>query len=309
MPHDTPSPVLIVNPHAGRARRLMPACRALLPAAAVIETPDLDALDRVAGRLGGAGVVACLGGDGSLHHLVNALWRRGDGEMPMLLPLAGGTLNGLALALGGRHPAADLRAVLAAQARGPLPCRSLRPLLVEDRDGAPPRLGFTLAAGLPARAVARYRACARPGTRDVIAICLHAVASGLAGGRFMTPEALTVVLDGAEAAAPHSLVAGVIARPFLWVRPFGPAPAPAGRFRCLTLSIPPRQVALRLWPILRGRCRHPGLHHLRPGLVAVAGEGGYALDGEMPAGTGAFALRLRLGPALRLVDVATLRHG
>ena len=154
---------LVVNPKAGRVRRRDlvrdPFWQRHLPEAAVFVTADLAGLDAALCRLRARrpAVIACLGGDGSLHHLLAAALRHyGPAELPVVLPLAGGTVNGLAHAVGtGGPPEALLAAALARAREGAVPGRRLALLEIREAGGEV-RRGFTLAAGLAARAVAHY---------------------------------------------------------------------------------------------------------------------------------------------------------
>jgi hypothetical protein len=99
---------VLVNPRAGRARseHLRRRLQQLAGSdAAYAETRDLDSLGRALAQLlctHGANVLAIVGGDGTIHHTVNALLRwtaacartqACDVPLPRLLLLNGGTLN------------------------------------------------------------------------------------------------------------------------------------------------------------------------------------------------------------------------
>ncbi|HEU5041037.1 MAG TPA: diacylglycerol kinase family protein, partial [Gemmatimonadales bacterium] len=134
-------------------------------------TRDIDELHAaLAGfRAAGMGVVAALGGDGTLHHVVNALFREGDpADAPAVLPLAGGTMNGLAHAFGtAGPPARTLDAAIAALDHPEPPLRTCR-LLRVTAEPLPTRLGFGFAAGLVFRAFESYYRRPDPGLADAI---------------------------------------------------------------------------------------------------------------------------------------------
>lgn len=161
----------------GRARRLQASgararLTALMPEpGAVVETPDLASVRRGVAELvcsQGANVLAVAGGDGTVHHAVNALAQltheaqHATGEMaplPRLLILNGGTLNivGRTVAIHG-PPERTLRDFLAYFAGAPLsrvPARRL-PLLEAGWLGQPPRLGFVFGSEVTFHALELY---------------------------------------------------------------------------------------------------------------------------------------------------------
>jgi hypothetical protein len=130
---------LLINPHARALRAqghgaLQGLFEAAGPAALAHQTrdaaeitPTLDGMARA-----GVNVLAVAGGDGTLHHAINALSRLGQGAMwpGTILVLRGGTLNIVARSLG---PALD-------------PAGALREFV---RDHGPRRLGELSARSVP----------------------------------------------------------------------------------------------------------------------------------------------------------------
>jgi len=168
----------LVNPHAGIARKphLRHRLAGLLsPPHAYVETPDLGSLRRGLAQLvvdAGANVLAVCGGDGTVHHVVNALIGlareiHGDGPlppaMPRLLLLNGGTLNivGRTCAIHG-PPDATLGRFLRFFAGGPLsrvPARRLALLAVQWQVGptwTPVRYGFVFGSEVAYHAIGLY---------------------------------------------------------------------------------------------------------------------------------------------------------
>lgn len=164
---------VIANP---RARRLQRAGqRRLLESLAgprlYEETRDLASLRRALAHLvtdAGVNVLAVAGGDGSLHHTVNALWQIGQETMelhgvlppmPRILILNGGTLNivGRSVAIHG-PPAETLRQFLQSFRDQPLsriPVRPM-PLLEVAWQGQTPRLGFIFGSAAAYHALELY---------------------------------------------------------------------------------------------------------------------------------------------------------
>lgn len=302
---------LVVNPAArGVRRRYLRSeafWRTLLPDESVRVTANLEELDHAIAAFRGAGVrvVAGLGGDGSLHHLVEALLRHyEEATAPIVVPLAGGTMNGLPRALGtGGPPERVLRAAIAAAAQS-FPSVVVRHVLrVTDAAQGCVRHGFGFAAGLIFRAFQEYYRAPEPGLTDALRVSLLPLTAALFGGSFYDRLPLVVDADGAPwlPEPPHTLVASVVDNPVLWFRPFGAPLGDAPAFHVAALAMRPREIAPRLWSIFRGRCRHPGLRVDRSRDATVRGEGGYLIDGDLYPSGGAIDVRLTVGPRLRFL--------
>lgn len=318
MTHATHAPQslgLIVNAHARRVRRdFLPKDRfweGLLSDAAVRITstlPELeDAVMEFVGR--GIDVVACLGGDGTMHRTVGALLRLRQSESgPSVLPMAGGTLNGLAHAHGtAGKPAQTLRLALAVAGTGRLTGRERRLLNVRSASYGAPLYGFTFAAGLPARAAKIYYRQANPGVLDAVRVSLIPVTAAVLGGGFYAPTRLEVTIDGATPLSePHTIVAGVVENPFLWFRPFGPLRRDAVGFHVTVASMRPREIAPRLWKMYSGRCSHPRLYTGTAEAATIRGEEGFVIDGEWFPFHEQFEVQLTSGPVIRILDAASL---
>jgi hypothetical protein len=164
---------VLVNARAarGRAGRLGRLAELLEAPTRLRVTADLGALrEAVAGLLidDAVNVLGLVGGDGSVHHAVNALLalERASAAalgratpLPRLLLLGGGTMNIVARALGARGaPEPALRQVAAAFRGAPLaalPARRLTTLRVRSAS-APPRDGFVFGSEVLYHAIALY---------------------------------------------------------------------------------------------------------------------------------------------------------
>lgn len=174
----TSSPVrvgLLINPRARQLRSPgeRAALAALLPAPqSVVETPDLASLRRALATLlcaRGANVLAVAGGDGTVHHTVNALIelsREAEAQtgvappLPRLLILNGGTLNivGRTVAIHGspRHTLARFLRYFDAIPLSRLPARRLPLMEVRRGEGTVPRLGFVFGSEAAFHALELY---------------------------------------------------------------------------------------------------------------------------------------------------------
>jgi hypothetical protein len=264
-------------------------------------------LDRAIAEFRDRGVVAIgsLGGDGTLHRLVDAVVRGyPEAEPPVLLPLAGGTMNGLPRAFGtGHRPDAVLAAALAALASGQPRVARHHVLRVEVRSEQRVRYGFSMAAGVVYRIFQEYYRTPEPGMADALRASLLPIRVALFGGPLFDGMALDVRADGAPwlAEPPHTLLASVVDKPLLWFRPFGSPLGDASAFHLAATSMRPRQLALRLWAIFRGRCRHPRLRVDRCTDLALTGATGYLIDGDLYPVAARLDVRVQLGPRLRFL--------
>ena len=285
-----------------------PFWRALVPDHCVRVTGSLDELEQAAVYFQGMGVrvVAALGGDGTLHHLVDTLLCHYEAhDAPLVLGLAGGTMNGLPRAFGtGGHPARVLQSVIAALAEErSLPFQTRHVLRITDTNRDCSLHGFGFAAGLVFRAYQEYYRNPEPGLADALRASLLPVWAAVLGGPFCDPVCLEVRAEG-EAWYPGSIqtvVASVTDKPFLWLRPFGPPLGGAPAFHFAATSMRPREIAPRLWSILRGRCSHPHLRVDRVSKASVRGQNGYLVDGDLYSAEGTFDLSLTAGPPIRFV--------
>lgn len=270
-------------------------------------TQNLDDLDDAIATFRAAKVraIAVMGGDGSLHHTVDTVLRHYQpDDVPMVLALAGGTMNGLARAMGtGGRPENVLRAAVAAL-READPSFHLRYVLrVTDTREQRTRYGFGFATGLVYRVFQQYYRSPEPGIIDAVRASILPLKAALFGGELFKGIMLDVRSGGAAwmPEAPHTLVANTVDDPLLWFKPFGAPLADAAAFHLAATSMRPLEIAPRLWSIFRGRCRHPRLRIDRTDEAAVIGNTGYLIDGDLYPGDGATDVRLTLGPRLRFL--------
>jgi diacylglycerol kinase-like protein len=299
---------LIVNASARGVRRRYlrgrPFWASLLPAEHVRVTRSVAELDDAVAEFRAAGVrtVATLGGDGTVHHLVNALLRQYDPRsLPAVLPLAGGTMNGLARASGtGGNPESVLRMATTAHTSPAPPVQDRRILRITTRDGTS-RFGFSLAAGLIFRALQSYYRSAQPGLADAIRASLLPITGAMHG--FYDGVGFRVEADGAPwlPELVHSVLASVLDSPLLWFRPFGGHLAGAATFHLAATSMRPVELAPRLWAVFRGRCRHARLRVGPAHTAAFLGVRGFLVDGELYPSADPDELRVTVGPPLRLL--------
>lgn len=301
---------LVVNSAARAVKRRYlrrPFWRHLVPDGLVRVTANLHELEETIAAFRSAGVraVAVLGGDGSVHHLVDAVLHHYDeSDAPMILALAGGTMNGVSRALGtGGAPAEALAAAVAGVAEG-LPSAHARYVLrVSDRHAGWTRHGFSFAAGLVYRLFQRYYRSSEPGMVDAMRVSLVPLLAALFGGTLFDGLHLDVGVDDAPwlPEPPHTLVASVLDHPLLWFEPFGAPLGDASAMHVGAMSMRAAEIVPRLWSIFRGRCRHPRLRIGRSSETTVRGNTGYLIDGDLYPSGDSVDVRLSVGPRLRFL--------
>ena len=293
---------LLVNPRARRLRgqRLRAQLGQLVAPELYVETRDLGSVTRAVAQLlvgAGANVLAIAGGDGSLHHAVNALWhlaaetRAVTGELPpwpRVLILNGGTLNivGRTVAIHG-PPQQTLRDFLRDFGHGPLSRVPVRPvpMLEVAWHNTPPRLGFVFGSALAYHALELYN---RFGAGYLgLARFLGEFARGaLLGSALWREESwklgpyTDLAIDGrlwpryggvAASTADLTLAIGSVRA---IRRPLG---APGFAVRLVAATEPRKLVAMI--PALMQEAGGPGIHDV-PAAEALDLHGPYTLDGE-----------------------------
>lgn len=304
---------LIVNANARRVRRRFLRrhrfWQAHLPDTAVRITHTMQELDETVSAFKSQGVqiVACLGGDGTLSQTIGSLYHYfGADRLPIVLPLAGGTLNGATRALGtAGQPDGILLSALEAIKSGNLATKVQCVLKISNACDDREQLGFTFAAGLAARATKLYYRRAHPTALDAVRVSCVPVTAAVSGSAFYASVDLAGTRDGKPLLPDaHTVVAGVLENPFLWFKPFGDVERCDGFFHVTTVSMRPAQIAFNLWKLFRGRYDHPGLCKKTATALSLKGTDGYVMDGELFSTPGGFDIRLTLGPSIRVLDLS-----
>jgi len=292
---------LVVNPSAKYVKKRF-LCHdrfweGIIPEELVGMTRSLDELEAVIDRFRVMGVrnIACLGGDGSLQHLVNTVLRSfGADKKPAILPLAGGTMNGLARAMTGSMPP---RIALKAAYAGRYTVERRNILKVSNIGDGCDLYGFSFATGLPVRALENYYRAKEPGIADALRASMLPITGMLFRNSFYRPTGIELKAgDDRWPVHPHSILASVLENPLLWFRPFGSVGETSGEFYLAATDMSPAALALRIWPIFRGRCRHPGMRTGQVTCVTVRTATGYVIDGELGGIGESLAFRISLGP-------------
>lgn len=287
-------------------------------------------LDALRGRLGGRGrlhapetregvvaaveaaradqpaVIAILGGDGTVHHVLSALLADAEAELPDVVLLPGGTMNTVARSLGVRGGVLEALDAVLDEVGGGARCARVRraPLRVDDRHH-----GFLFGVGLVPRFIEVYESGGEPSPVKAARTLARAVGSAFVGGafaqRFFAPVEVRVQLDDVvwpptrwrlvTAGAGHDLGLGF--------RPFPGLLERTGVLGAFGTASTPTRFARDLWPIWRGR---PVRHAEACGGVGrvlrleAAAPLAYNLDGDLYVARGP-TLEVRAGREVRFV--------
>jgi len=283
--------LVILNPAAGRgrARRLWPRLAQALGAAGVgfdlAETrAPLEAMRLAEGAAGRCAAVIAVGGDGTVHEVVNGLMRAPAGARPALGVLPVGSGDDYAKMLPPRSPGAPRphwRAALTAIARGQARAHDVG--VIRDGEGGERYFANGMDVGFGAH-VARNIAQV-PRWVTGLGAYLAAIAQTMV--RYPTLE-LRLQLDDGEPFAHRSTLAAVMnGRCFggsFWACPG--ACADDGLLDVLLADVVSRAQILRLVPkLMRGRhTGEPVLRMLRARRIVIESDEALVVeaDGELP---------------------------
>ena len=336
---------IIVNPRARRAQNpsLLPGLDAICRDFPTIHcqltvTESPAALHQTMAKFADQriDVLATCGGDGTLTATLTEAARAFGNELPLWLPLAGGTINTVAKNLGANEPPTiRLRRVLSLiSANGELPTRNQPTLRIASSDEVPldfqtvgpqldaprtsaVRIGFLASAAMGARFLAAYTASPSRGLWSASLLGLRTIGSSMipGGGPFarwlFAPLPTQLTVDGIVQSAPsyRLLIASTIPDVGLGMKVPWQAGRHSDRFQLVASSLPVTTNVLQLHRILRGKPMQ-GQPHLdtlaqKAALVFEQPEP-IVLDGELFC---AAQLNLSIGPTLRVISPVVAPQG
>ena len=253
-------PGVIVNARArraGRDSRLGERLRRMVPGEYVHFTADADEVDAALAQLHALGVehLVLVGGDGTVGGTLTPLVAAfGEGPLPRISLVAGGTVNTIAHSLEA-HASADqtVRRILEdAQPR----LDSVRPLIRVEPDSGPARAGLIFANGVAARWLERYYEGDELGPVAAAGLVGRIAASALLRGRLarnlFAPREVEIAVDGTTLDARAFTVAGAssVRDVGLGFRPFHTAGTDPERFHFLYSAATAARLSVEL-PALR----------------------------------------------------------
>ncbi len=308
---------VIVNPKAGALRRnpkLASLLRDLCARDAELHvTASAAEVDEVTADLARreVGLVGLVGGDGTASTSLTSVWRSyGDGQLPHISFLRGGTMNTIANSLGvsRRNPAWLLSRTLKAWTSRDTSRFQPRPTLkVGDR------LGFLFGTGLMYGYLAEYYAAGngQPTPATAASVLAKAVGSALVGGeafeRILQPRRLQIVFSAGHWATRTymTVAAGTVEQAGLGFRPFYRAFEREDQFHLLAVKGRPRQVARDLPRVWLGRGMRPETAEETTTewaeLSCADGPFGYFVDGDLLTAPG--QLSLAVGPRFSILRI------
>ncbi len=287
----------------------------------VLETETVEEIEGAVERLlsCGAELICLNGGDGTvqrtLTHLINALGE-GSGEMPLLFPLRGGTLNVLAdnLGLKGRPDRLARLAMGAAENDGALPWEPIPTLRLvrESASGVEREYGFFFGNGALYRFDQVYYRETRGGPLAAAGLFLKCSAAGVlkrtryAGVFGASP--MRVSIDGFEMPGDRFTIvlAMIFKKVVLTFNPF--REGAGGDFYALATSLPFGKMVSRLDRLLWVRGGEPPYPpdvywNGKSSEVIIEAREGYTLDGELIEPQEPYRLTITRGPDVRVLRV------
>jgi diacylglycerol kinase family enzyme len=282
--------------------------------AEIHETADLGELDALAGRLAARGTDAVIlsGGDGSFMAGATALARAfGDGALPRLGLLPGGTVATVARNWGMRGDPAELLARLldAGDAAAHTERQTLRVTARGASGEAHMRVGFIFGTGLVASFFELYNAAGARGSASAARLVARIFVESFYGGpvarRVLDPMPCTIEVDGAPLGPrAWSLVCASVVRDLgIHMRVTYRAGEDPDRLHLVASPLSPAALGPRAPLVLLGRRIGGEGHHdglVRSFTVDFGGRGGaYVLDGDLLR---AASVEVAPGPRVRVLD-------
>lgn len=302
--------LLFSNPRSGRNQRdpgLGSRLARLLPPSGLLlqpEGPEATVRALAGLRRDDVELVAVNGGDGTLAHVLTALCRAWDEELPPIAILRGGTMNTVAHGIGLRGSPEQ---ILARRLRpGPQPVVTRHLMRIQDGAGLP-RYGFLFGNGVISNFLEVYYQYPRPGPRIGAWVLIRAMLSALVGGAFARrltrPTEIEVELDGQVWPLRRfmAVAAGTVDDLGLGFRAFGRVVAAPGRLQALGFGCSAAALALRIPGTLWARpWRHPAIIDQLGARLVLRGEEPIAYMVEGDFFRGGREVSVEVGPAVRL---------
>lgn len=309
--------VVISNPHSGRNKRdpdLVRRLGALIrPPHLLLEPADPAHSDALAADLLSTGDLDLLcvnGGDGTLAHVLSSVARVvGDGPMPAVGILRGGTMNTIAHGIGlhGR-PTAILGRILDRHAHGQPQPTTVRHLM-RVRDGiGPDRYGFLFGNGVVSNFLELYYEGGGASPVKAVHVLARAMLSGMVGGKLArrltgsTPMAVSLDGDRWAPDAYMAVAAGTVDDLGLGFKAFWAVTQHPGSLQALGITCSPFSLALRIPGTLWSRpWNHPGIIDRLGETLVIEGRGpqSYMIEGDFHRG--GQRIEVAVGPPVRLV--------
>lgn len=317
--------LLVVNPRAGGhnrhyARVVMPRVMEIgQQNGTIIAAPTLQGFEAlfVEALQNRPKMIAIFGGDGTIYHVVNHLIRLWENinpgeEIPMILPLRGGTMNNLArdASVAGRADRVLTKILRAFRDGKPVPLHPRGVLRCTVQPGGAIYYGFVYANGLPYQGMREFYERDLSG-REAIDLIFETAFSSKTQKKLADREPMVVEIDRDR--LPGDMFLGTLVSTLdtiiLHFRPF-----------LKKITDPSRQLSLvattltarKLVPLLPAVFFHhlgarflPSEHYFnRQGFhVQMQACGGFTLDGEMIDMDGEYSVDLSVGPLIKIPRV------
>ncbi len=252
-----------------------------------------------------------IGGDGTVHRIVNTLMDLVRAEdLPVIIPLKGGTVNAVMSSMGLTRSAHRLLDVFLdaaknkAEGNGSITLRKHGTLKVHDSTDGKTRYGFGFLNGIAYRVIKEYfdndnyvfmdavRAGARP---------LLEWFSNRDGNEYFEPFPMRVQKNGGVIADEdvNIVLATTLDRLALLYSPFTEDLSGAPGYHCIINTMPIRSVFRHFVPLARGRIEIDGhFNEIINEPLTIESSSGYSLDGELFRRTEPHRVTISPGPMI-----------
>ncbi|MGQ9629182.1 MAG: diacylglycerol/lipid kinase family protein [bacterium] len=317
---------VITNPNSGKNRVVSRerAIRAVLGDRALYwKTSSVEEIPRTIEDAIGEGVeIICVnGGDGAYQKVLSALiplCQRESVELPLIVPLRGGTMNVLPNNLGFKSGIAKtcrrLLNFLDLRSKTGKAKTIKRPTLkIYNRTDGILEYGYLFANNLIYKGLSAYYAYGKPNLfealRAFIAIAVGGVFRSKRAREFFRLEEASLTVDGKQVPWDRHLaiIASTLTRMIFGFRPFGVDPSNDRQFRVFSISTGIGETLLNLPLIVRSK---GGIEILREkclntvaSRIEVELSSGYTIDGEIYNVDRPLKIEITPGPVIRFPDL------
>lgn len=252
-----------------------------------------------------------LGGDGTVHTVLNELLKMNLKQLPAIIPFRGGTINALCNNIGIKDsPEETLKKVVGISQAHPTQFSKYLIRITEYENGTTClRYGFTFANGVFPKIFQVYYSYKNPGfgaaLRLILKIFLTSPFRPSWVSSLLSPVEMRIENRQGELMSGKIRVLAVstLESPTLWWKPFGPELNGKPQFHFLANAMTNPEVILNMFDLFIGRANHARHLVADTDELKVECDTGYVLDGELFSVGKKLKIKIDLGPALRFISL------